>query len=95
MRNGRGMDALWRQAGKKPIAREDCEYCYPGSRTTSGKGLATRVWTRFPFQTASSSNMNQEDGFGAVIHSNERIKVKIRNNLMASKPGSTLAQAVQ
>ena len=95
LRNGRRMQSFWRQGGKKPIARKGCEYRYPGSRTSSAAELATQVWTGFPFQTASSSNMNQEDGFGAVIRSNERVKLEIRSKLTAPSPGNTLAQAVQ
>ena len=82
MRNGRGIDAFWGQGGKKPIARTACEYRYPGSRTSSAAELTTQKLRSFPFQTARSSNINQEDGFGADARLNERAKVKIRSNLV-------------
>jgi hypothetical protein len=39
--------------------------------------------------------MNQEDGFGAVVCLNERVKLEIRSILTVLSPGNTLAQAVQ
>jgi hypothetical protein len=89
------MDALCRQGGKKPIARKACEYRYPGSRTSSAAELETQVWAAFPFQTASSSNMNQEDGFGAASRTSHNVNMEIRSNLTAPSPGNALAQAVQ
>ena len=47
--NDDGMQAVWRQGGGKPIAREGCQYRYPGSRTSSVGELAMQTRAVFLF----------------------------------------------
>ena len=93
--NDDGMQAVWRQGGGKPIAREGCQYRYPGSRTSSVGELAMQTRAVFLFSMRGSSVMNQEDGFGAASRASQQVNLEIRSSLTAPSPGNTLAYAVQ